>query len=169
MYVTLDKKKTIKNTIQTTAFSFWSQNTQCIVNTSWKIWLSLRGSLEIFNCNFSFSAGRWMCIHNEQEPLSDDSTACMEGLPCPCPILTTCAVWLWDPYLWTARPAAWPGGCPACSGQSTAGGTTNTGGCETVGRRRARRWTGHARAVWQTHLALDSCGKFLCSFLEVFF
>lgn len=34
MYVTLDKKKTIKNTIQTIVFSFWSQNTQCIVNTS---------------------------------------------------------------------------------------------------------------------------------------
>ena len=93
----------------------------------------------------------------------------MEDLARPCLILTTCAVWLWDPYLWTARPAVWPGGCPACSARSTAGGTTNTGGCKTVGRRRARRWTGHVRTVWQTHLALDSCGKFLYSFLEVFF
>lgn len=36
--------------------------------------------------------------------------------------LTTCAAWLWDPSRLTVRPRAWPVGCPACSGQSRAGG-----------------------------------------------
>lgn len=36
--------------------------------------------------------------------------------------LTTCAAWLWDPSRLTVRPRAWPAGCPACSGQSRAGG-----------------------------------------------